>query len=194
MKWSIDPKTGKKRTPKEIIAAVTEAVLADKTSPTGTSLDPLTGKPQSWTPAEKVRAALGQLAANAQRESKDLGIADQVFKELKGSGRGGASSALANKPETWMIGKDKIGTVVNRKIFDEPNARPFFILDPTKNQLTPEQIKAYKESGAMPIDPVNGFQVLIDDQGRYTLGEQPVPNGDTRTIQHLRKDSVKKMH
>jgi len=184
MKWSIDPKTGKKRTPKEIIAAVTEAVLADKTSPTGTSLDPLTGKPQSWTPAEKVRAALGQLAANAQRESKDLGIADQVFKELKGSGRGGASSALANKPETWMIGKDKIGTVVNRKIFDEPNARPFFILDPTKNQLTPEQIKAYKESGAMPIDPVNGFQVLIDDQGRYTLGEQPVPNGDTRTMDY----------
>ena len=170
--WLIDPKTGKKRTAEEIIAAVTEAVLADKTSG-GTSIDPLTGKTQPWTPAEKVRAALGQLAANAKRESKDLGIADQVFRALKGDGRGGASTALSGKPETWLIGKDKVGTVVNRKIFDEPNARNFFIIDPSRNQLTPEQLKAYKESGAMPIDPVSGFQVLIDDQGRYTLGEQP---------------------
>ena len=187
MKWSIDPKTGKKRTPKEIIAAVTEAVLADKTSPTGTSLDPLTGKPRPSTSAEKVRGALAQLAANAQRESKDLGIADQVFRELKGSGRGGAASSLSNKPETWEIGKDSVGKTIDRKYFDEPVSRKVFILDPTKNQLTPEQLKQYQEvggAGGLALDPVTGFQVLIDDQGRYTLGEQPVPNGDTRTMDY----------
>ncbi len=186
MKWSIDPKTGKKRTPQQIIDAVTEAVLADKT-PGGISIDPITGKQQSWTPAEKVRAALGQLAANAKRESKDLGIADEVLKAMKNSGRGAASSSLANKPETWLIGKDKVGTVVDRKIFDEPNARPNFIIDPSKNQLTPEQLKQFKEvglKGGIAIDPVSGFQVLIDDQGRYTLGEQPKPNGYTPNMDY----------
>ena len=184
--WLIDPKTGKKRTPQQIIDAVTEAVLADKT-PGGISIDPITGKQQSWTPAEKVRAALGQLAANAKRESKDLDIADKVFKALKGDGRGAASSSLANKPETWLIGKDKVGTVVDRKIFDEPNAKPNFIIDPTKNQLTPEQLKQFKEiglKGGFAVDPVSGFQVLIDDQGRYTLGQQPVPTGDTRGMDY----------
>jgi hypothetical protein len=185
--WLIDPKTGKKRTPQQIIDAVTEAVLADKTSPTGISIDPITGKQQSWTPAEKVRAALGQLAANAKRESKDLGIADEVLKAMKNSGRGAASSSLANKPETWLIGKDKVGTVVDRKIFDEPNAKPNFIIDPTKNQLTPEQLKQFKEiglKGGFAVDPVSGFQVLIDDQGRYTLGEQPSPNGYTPNMDY----------
>jgi len=177
MKWSIDPKTGKKRTPEQIIAAVTEAVLADKTSG-GTSIDPITGKQRPSTPAEKVRGALMQLQANAQRESKDLDLADKVFKTIK-SGRGAAVSSLANKSETWEISKDSVGKVLDRKYFDEPNPRKVFILDPTKNQLTPEQLKQYKEAGAMPLDPVTGFQVLIDDKGRYTLGEQPRPNGYT---------------
>lgn len=181
MKWSIDPKTGKKRTPKEIIDAVTEAALADKT-PGGTSLDPLTGKSRPSTPAERVRAALSQLAGNAKRESKDLGIADEVLKAMKNSGRGAASSSLANKPETWEIGKDSVGKVIDRKYFDEPTSVKRFVVDPTKNQLTPEQLKQYQQIGAaggMAIDPVTGFQVLIDDKGRYTLGEQPTPNGYT---------------
>jgi hypothetical protein len=186
MKWSIDPKTGKKRTPKEIIDAVTEAALADKT-PSGISIDPITGKQRPWTPAQKVQGALMQLAANAQRESKDLGIADEILKTMKNSGRGTTSSSLANKSETWEIGKDSVGKVIDRKYFDEPNPRKVFILDPTKNQLTPEQLKQYKEAGAlggMALDPVTGFQVLIDDQGRYTLGEQPVPNGYTPNMDY----------
>ena len=171
-KWAIDPKTGKKRTPKEIVDAVTEAVLADKSSG-GISIDPLTGKQRSLTPAQKVNQALGQLMQNAMYEGKGYGDAYQVYEYLKKGSRKGTVDYLANKPENWEINKDSVGKILDRKYFDEPGNRKVFVVDPTRNQLTPEEIKAYKESGAMTIDPVTGFQVLIDEQGRYTLGDQP---------------------
>jgi hypothetical protein len=171
-KWAIDPKTGKKRTPKEIIDAVTEAVLADKSSG-GISLDPLTGKQRSLTPAQKVNQALGQLMQNAMYEGKGYGDAYGVYEYLKKGSRGLTVSSLANKPENWEISKDSVGKIIDRKYFDEPGNRKVFIVDPTRNQLTPEEIKAYQDAGAMTIDPVTGGQVLIDRQGRYTLGDQP---------------------
>jgi hypothetical protein len=171
-KWAIDPKTGKKRTPKEIIDAVTEAVLADKSSG-GISLDPLTGKQRSLTPAQKVNQALGQLMQNAMYEGEGYGDAYGVYEYLKKGSRGLTVSSLANRPENWEISKDSVGKIIDRKYFDEPGNRKVFIVDPTKNQLTPEEIKAYQDAGAMTIDPVTGGQVLIDRQGRYTLGDQP---------------------
>ena len=172
-KWEYDPKTGKKRTPKEIVDAVTAAVLADKNAPSGISIDPLTGKQQSWTPAQKVNQIMMQLMQNARYEGQGYGTANEVYKYLQKGARGSTVELLANRPELWSLGKETVGTVLDRKYFDEPSARKVFILDPTKNQLTPEQMKTYKEAGAMPIDPVTGFQVLIDEQGRYTLGDQP---------------------
>jgi len=180
-KFLINPKTGKKRSAKEIVDAVVEAVLADNTSPTGISIDPITGKQRPWTPAQKINAALGQLRGAAEYEKDGLGIANDVYNYLrdqKGS-RGLTASSLANRPENWEINKDSVGKIIDRKYFDEPASRKVFILDPTKNQLTPEEIKAYKNAGAMVLDPVTGGEVLIDDQGRYTLGDQPVPNGYT---------------
>jgi|688.fasta_scaffold12093_10 hypothetical protein len=171
-KWAIDPKTGKKRTPKEIIDAVTEAVLADKSSG-GISLDPLTGKQRSLTPAQKVNQALGQLMQNAMYEGQGYGDAYGVYEYLKKGSRGLTVSSLANRPENWEINKDSVGKIIDRKYFDEPGNRKVFIVDPTRNQLTPEEIKAYQDAGAMTIDPVTGGQVLIDRQGRYTLGDQP---------------------
>jgi hypothetical protein len=183
-KFLINPKTGKKRSAKEIVDAVTEAVLADKTAPTGISIDPITGKQRQYTPAQKINAALGQLMSAAEYEKDGLGIADEVYKYLQKGARGMTVSSLANKPENWEINKDSVGKIIDRKYFDEPGSRKVFILDPTKNQLTPEQLKQYKDAGAMPLDPVTGFQVLIDDQGRYTLGDQPTPQGDTSTMDY----------
>jgi hypothetical protein len=183
-KFLIDPKTGKKRSAKEIVDAVTEAVLADKTAPTGISIDPITGKQRQYTPAQKINAALSQLMSAAEYEKDGLGIADEVYKYLQKGARGMTVSSLANKPENWEINKDSVGKIIDRKYFDEPGSRKVFILDPTKNQLTPEQLKQYKDAGAMPLDPVTGFQVLIDDQGRYTLGDQPTPQGDTSTMDY----------
>jgi hypothetical protein len=171
-KWSIDPKTGKKRTPKEIVDAVTEAVLADKSSG-GISIDPLTGKQRPLTPAQKVNQALGQLMQNAMYEGEGLSEAYDVYKYLQKGSRKGTVEYLANKPENWEINKDSVGKILDRKYFDEPGNRKVFIVDPTKNQLTPEEIKAYQDAGAMLLDPVTGFQVMIDKQGRYTLGDQP---------------------
>jgi hypothetical protein len=176
-KFLIDPKTGKKRSAKEIVDAAVEAILASPAS--GTSIDPITGKPRPTTPAQKVQGALEQLRSAAEYEKDGLGIADEVYKYLEKGARGTAVSSLANRPENWEISKDSVGKIIDRKYFDEPGNRKVFILDPTRNQLTPEEMKAYKDAGAMTLDPVTGFQVLIDDQGRYTLGEQPSPNGYT---------------
>jgi hypothetical protein len=179
--WVKDPATGKERTPQEIIAAVTEAVLADKSNTYGTSLDPLTGQPRPATDAEKVRIAMTQLAANAKFEGGRYLPAQQVSQALVGSGRGGSVTALVNKPELWTLGKETVGTIIDRKLFDEDESRKAFVLDPTKNQITPEQLKQFNEigaKGAIAIDPITGFQVLIDSQGRYTLGEQPVNNNE----------------
>jgi hypothetical protein len=174
-KWMYDPKTGKKRTPKEIVDAVTEAVLADKNAPTGISLDPLTGKQRQYTPAQKINAALFGLIGSSERDKNNLSIANDVFNYLQSQkgARGLTVSSLANKPENWEISKDSVGKIIDRKYFDEPGNRKVFILDPTRNQLTPEEMKAYQDAGAMTLDPVTGFQVLIDRQGRYTLGDQP---------------------
>ena len=170
-KWAIDPKTGKKRTPKEIVDAVTEAVLASPS--TGTSIDPITGKPRPATPAQRVNQVLSQLMQNAQYEGKGYGAANEVYEYLRKGSRRLTVDTLANKPENWELDKNLVGTIIDRKYFDEPGTRKVFILDPTRNQLTPEEMKAYKDAGAMTLDPVTGFQVLIDEQGRYTVGDQP---------------------
>lgn len=176
-KWMYDPKTGKKRTAQEIVDAVVEAVLtSDDPRLRGVSLDPLTGQPRPSTDQQKVEAALAQLASNAQFEGTRLGEAFEVSQLLRGSGRGGSVKALANRPDLWALGKETVGTIIDRKSFDDARSVKRFVLDPTKNQLTPEQLKQYQEIGAaggMAIDPITGGQVLIDQQGRYTLGEQP---------------------
>jgi hypothetical protein len=182
-KWMVDPKTGKKRTPQEIVDAVTKAVLADK-KPGGISIDPLTGKQQSLTPAQKVNQIMLQLIQNAKYEGKGLSEANEVYKYLQKGARKGTVDYLANQPELWSLGKDTVGTVIDRKQFDEPGSKKNYVLDPTKNQLTPEQLKTFKESGGLAIDPVTGFQVLIDDQGRYTVGDQPTPSGDTSNMDY----------
>jgi hypothetical protein len=176
-KWMYDPKTGKKRTPQEIIDAVTEAVLAsDDPRLRGVSLDPLTGKPRPFTDTQKVQAALAQLAGAANYEGSQLREAFEVGQLLRGDSRGAVTKALANRPDLWALGKETVGTIVDRKNFDDPKSVKRFVVDPTTNKLTPEQLKQYQEIGAaggMAIDPVTGFQVLIDSQGGYTLGEQP---------------------
>jgi hypothetical protein len=174
--WVKDPTTGKERTPQQIIAAVTDAVLAEKNLARGVSLDPLTGKPRPSTDQQMVDAALAQLAANAKFEGPRYAAAQEVSKALGGSGRSGGVSALANRPDLWALGKENVGKVIDRKNFDDPVGVKRFVVDPTKNQLTPEQLKQFNQigaSGGMAIDPVTGFQVSIDAQGRYTLGEQP---------------------
>lgn len=174
--WVRDPATGQERTPEQIIAAVTQAVLAEKNLSRGVSLDPITGKPRTATDAETVRAALGQLAANAQFEGTRYLPAQQVSQALLGSGRRGSAAALANRPEMWALGQETVGTVVDRQNFGDARSVKRFVVDPTKNQLTPEQLKQFNQIGAgggMAIDPITGFQVLVDAQGRYTLGEQP---------------------
>jgi hypothetical protein len=172
--WVKDPATGKERTPQEIIAAVTEAVLKEPNLARGVSLDPLTGKPRPSTDQQMVDAALAQLAANAKFEGPRLESAKAVAKAFE---KGAVtSSALANRPDLWAIGKENVGKVIDRKVFDDPRAVERFVVDPTKNQLTPEQLKQYEQigaSGGMAIDPVSGAAILIDKQGRYTLGEQP---------------------
>jgi len=173
--WVKDPATGKERTPQEIIAAVTDAVLADKSNTYGTTLDPVTGKPRPATDAQKVQIALSQLAANAKFEGPRYEPAKAVAKALGGAGRGGSVAALVNRPELWALGKENVGKVIDRKNFDDPVSVKRFVVDPTTNQLTPEQLKQFNEiglGGGMAIDPVTGFQVNIDSQGRYTLGEQ----------------------
>jgi hypothetical protein len=172
-KWEYDPKTGKKRTPKEIVDAVTEAVLADKNAPTGISLDPITGKQRPWTTAQKVNSVLNQLMGNARYEGEGYSAAYEMYEYLKQGSRKRTVELLANRPQDWEISKDSVGKIIDRKYFDEPGNRKVFILDPTRNQLTPEEMKAYQEGGAMTLDPVTGFQVLVDRQGRYTLGDQP---------------------
>ncbi len=175
--WLYDKETGKKRTTKEIIAAVTDAVLADKSSRwQGVSLDPATGKPRPSSDAEKVRAAMAQLISNAQRAGKYRQDALAIANELRGDFRRAATEALANRPETWQYRKEDIGKIVTRQNFEDPYPISVLVLDPTKNQLTPEQLKQFpsiSSLGGMAIDPVTGFQVMIDNQGRYTLGEQP---------------------
>lgn len=174
--WARDPKTGKERTPQEIIAAVTDAVLSEKNLARGVSLNPITGKPQTATDAETVRAALAQLASNAKFEGNRYLPAQQVSQALRGGGRGGSATSLANRPELWTLGKETVGTVIDRQNFGDVTSVKRFVVDPTKNQLTPEQLKQFNQIGAgggMAIDPVTGFQVSIDAQGRYTLGEQP---------------------
>jgi hypothetical protein len=173
--WVKDPVTGKERTPQEIIAAVTDAVLADKSNTYGTTIDPVTGKARPATDAQKVQIALSQLAANAKFEGPRYEPAKAVAKALGGAGRGGSVAALANRPDLWALGKENVGKVIDRKNFDDPISVKRFVVDPTKNQLTPEQLKQFNEiglGGGMAIDPVTGFQVNIDSQGRYTLGEQ----------------------
>jgi hypothetical protein len=181
--WVKDPATGKERTPQEIIAAVTEAVLKEPNLARGVSLDPLTGKPRPSTDQQMVDAALAQLAANAKFEGPRLESAKAVSKALgKGSA---ASSALANRPDLWAVAQENVGKVIDRKIFDDPRSVQRFVVDPTKNQLTPEQLKQYQEigaSGGMAIDPVSGAAILIDKQGRYTLGEQP--SGDVTGLNY----------
>ena len=189
--WIYDPKTGKKRTPQEIVAAVTEAVLADKSGNYGITLDPLTGVARPATGVEKVRVAMTQLVANAQFEGTRLGEAKEVADFLRGSARGATRGALVNQPELWTLGKETVGTIIDRKIFDEDVSTKRFVLDPTKNQLTPEQLKQFREIGSsgaviMAIDPITGFQVSIDSNGGYTLGEEPsgdVTGLDYRTYQ-----------
>jgi hypothetical protein len=174
--WVKDPATGQERTPQEIIAAVTEAVLAEKNLARGVSIDPITGKPRPSTDQQMVDAALAQLAANAKFEGPRYAPAKEVSKALGGSSRSGGVSALANRPDLWALGKENVGKVIDRKNFDDPTSVQRFVVDPTANQLTPEQLKQFKEiglAGGMAIDPVTGFQVMIDSQGRYTLGEQP---------------------
>ncbi len=183
--WVKDPKTGKERTPQEIIAAVTEAVLADKSNTYGTSLDPLTGQARPATDAQKVQIALSQLAANAKFEGPRYEPAKAVAKALGGSGRGSSSAALANRPDLWTLGKETVGTVIDRQNFGDAKSSKRFVVDPTKGQLTPEQLKEFIAIGAgggMAIDPVTGFQVDIDSQGRYTLGEQP--SGDVTGLNY----------
>jgi hypothetical protein len=174
--WVKDPTTGKERTPQQIIAAVTDAVLAEKNLARGVSLDPLTGKPRPSTDQQMVDAALAQLAANAKFEGPRYAPAQEVSKALGGSGRSGGVSALANRPDLWALGKENVGKVIDRKNFGDPTSVKRFVVDPTTNQLTPEQLKQFNQIGAgggMAIDPVTGSQVMIDSQGRYTLGEQP---------------------
>jgi hypothetical protein len=174
--WVKDPTTGKERTPQQIIAAVTDAILAEPNLARGVSLDPLTGKPRPSTDQQMVNAALTQLAANAKFEGPQFAAAQAVSQAITGGGRGAGVSALANRPDLWALGKENVGKVIDRKSFDDPKSVQRFVVDPTTNKLTPEQLKQYQEIGAaggMAIDPVTGFQVLIDNQGRYTLGEQP---------------------
>ena len=181
--WVKDPATGKERTPQQIIAAVTDAVLADKSNTYGTTIDPVTGKARPATDAQKVQIALAQLAANAKFEGSRYAPAKEVAKALGGSGRSGTAASLANRPDLWALGKETVGTIIDRKNFDDPVGVKRFVVDPTKNQLTPEQLKQFNQigaSGGMAIDPVTGFQVSIDAQGRYTLGEQP--SGDVTGI------------
>jgi hypothetical protein len=176
-KWMYDPKTGKKRTAQEIVNAVVEAVLAsDDPNLRGVSLDPLTGKPRPFTDTQKVQAALAQLAGAANYEGSQLREAFEVGQLLRGDSRGAVTKALANRPDLWALGKETVGTIVDRKTFDDPKSVKRFVLDPTTNKLTPEQLKQYREIGAaggMAIDPITGFAVIIDQQGGYTLGEQP---------------------
>jgi hypothetical protein len=174
--WVKDPTTGKERTPQQIIAAVTDAILAEPNLARGVSLDPLTGKPRPSTDQQMVDAALTQLAANAKFEGPRYAAAQEVSRAITGGGRGAGVSALVNRPDLWALGKENVGKVIDRKNFDDPTSVQRFVVDPTTNQLTPEQLKQFREIGAaggMAIDPVTGFQVLIDQQGRYTLGEQP---------------------
>jgi hypothetical protein len=174
--WVKDPTTGKERTPQQIITAVTDAILAEPNLARGVSLDPLTGKPRPSTDQQMVNAALAQLAANAKFEGPRYAAAQAVSQAITGGARGAGVSALANRPDLWALGKENVGKVIDRKSFDDPKSVQRFVVDPTTNQLTPEQLKQFKEIGAaggMAIDPVTGFQVLIDNQGRYTLGEQP---------------------
>jgi hypothetical protein len=184
--WVKDPATGKERTPQQIIAAVTDAVLADKSNTYGTTIDPVTGKARPATDAQKVQIALNQLAANAKFEGSRYAPAKEVAKALgAGDGRGGTAAALRNRPDLWAIGKENVGKVIDRKNFDDPTSVKRFVLDPTTNQLTPEQLKEFKKIGAgggMAIDPVTGFQVNIDSQGRYTLGEQA--SGDLTNLNY----------
>jgi hypothetical protein len=183
--WVKDPVTGKERTPQEIIAAVTDAVLADKSNTYGTTLDPLTGKPRPATDAQKVQIALAQLAANAKFEGPRYAPAKAVAQTLGGAGRGGSVAALVNRPDLWTLGKETVGTIIDRQNFGDIKSSKRFVVDPTKNQLTPEQLKQFNEIGAgggMAIDPVTGFQVSIDSQGRYTLGEQP--SGDVTGLNY----------
>jgi len=176
-KWAIDPKTGKNRTPQEIIDAVTEAVLADKNYG-GVSLDPSTGKPQSWTAAQKVNQVLMQLMQNAKYEGQRYQPANEVYEYLKKGARANTVKTLANKSESWTLGKDTVGTIIDRQNFGDAYSMKRFVVDPTTNQLTPEQFKAYNAAIASgekvtAIDPVTGGEVRLDLQGRYTLGEQP---------------------
>ena len=175
--WMYDPKTGKKRTAQEIVDAVVEAVLAsDDPRLKGVSLDPSTGKPRTWTDAQKVQSALAQLASNAQFEGSRLSPAFEVAQLLRGDSRGAVTKALANRPDLWEYSSDSVGKVVTRKNFEDPVPISTLVLDPTKNQLTPEQLKQFPSItslGGMAIDPITGFQVMIDTQGRYVLGEQP---------------------
>jgi hypothetical protein len=176
--WVKDPATGKERTPEQIIAAVTDAVLADKSNTYGTTLDPLTGQPRPATDAEKVRIAMTQLAANAKFEGNRYLPAQQVSQALRGSSRGATTKALVNRPELWAIGKENVGKQISRQMFGDAYAMDRFIVDPTKDRLTPEQMEEFRKTygGNTPtvgMDPVTGFQVLIDAEGRYTLGEQP---------------------
>ena len=175
--WVRDPATGKERTPEEIIAAVTNAVLAEKNLARGVSLDPITGKPRASTDQQMVDAALAQLAANAKFEGSRYLPASQVAQTFaRGGSRGVGVSALVNRPDLWALGKENVGKIIDRKNFDDPTSVKRFVVDPTTNQLTPEQLKQFNQIGAgggMAIDPVTGGQVSIDSQGRYTLGEQP---------------------
>ena len=165
--WAYDPKTGKERTPQEIIAAVTDAVLADKGGDYGTTLDPLTGQPRPATDVEKVRTAMMNLLGVAKRESGRYLPAQKLFQELGGSvsagagdtGRRATSKALINRPDLWVLGKETIGTQVSRQNFGDAYAMSRFVVDPTKNQLTPEQMDFYRKNfgGNTPvtgIDPI----------------------------------------
>jgi hypothetical protein len=176
-KWAKDPATGKERTPEEIIAAVTKAVLEDKSSTWGTTLDPLTGKPRPATDAQKVQIALAQLAATAKFESPRLLSAQKVSQFFNS---GGAATALANRPELWALGKETVGTIIDRQNFGDAKSSKRFVVDPTTNQLTPDQLRQFNEigaSGGMAIDPITGFQVQIDSTGKYSLGNQGSTSG-----------------
>jgi hypothetical protein len=123
-----------------------------------------------------VETALAQLATNAQFEGSRLKDALDVAQLLRGDIRGATAKALANRPDLWEYSPDSVGKVVTRKNFEDPVPISTLVIDPTKNQLTPEQLKEFSSItslGGMAIDPITGFEVMIDTQGRYVLGSQP---------------------
>jgi hypothetical protein len=174
--WMYDPVTGKKRTPQEIVDAVVEAVLADKDAPRGQTLDPLTGKPRPSTDLQMVEGALAQLLANANREGNVFSPALEVAQLLGGDSRAATTKALANRTDLWVLGKETVGTIIDRKNFDDAYSVKRFVVDPTKRKLTPEQLKQFKAIGAaggQAINPITGAALMIDANGGYTLGEEP---------------------